>query len=964
VADGQVLIDTKIDTDGIELGVGEIKKAFSRMASEAAKLQSSGRKACEAQMQALAQASDAGAAVMEKEARKYTELIQEHEAEMNQLSALKEQFLSVGGDENSQYFQELQERSAQTAEALQFCRDKLSSIQEAGAAAASGLEQAGASAEQAAAETMAVIGPIQSMALQLSKALNYIADSAAKLPGMAKNAIVGFVSSAVEQLKKLASAARKAALALAQLVGRGLIGGLKKISSGIFGLSKNTQQSGKSFGASLKTILKYSLGIRSLYMLVNKLRSALVEGFKNLAQYSSGTNQALSGLMSSLTQCKNALATAFDPILQAAAPALNYLINLVTQAATAVAQLMSVLTGKGTYTKAVKVQQDYAKSLKGTGSAAKEAGEDAEGALAPFDKLNVMADQATSTSGGGGGADTSAADMFETVPIESSFQSMADTLKSFIQSQDWSGLGAYIANGLNIGLQKIYDAINWDNVGPRITYFVNAFTETFNSLVDNLNWDLLGRTIGAGINTIVNTLNLLIEGIDWVNLGKKLGEGANGLVDEIDWTAIGHLIGNKLMLLPQIVLGFAKEFDWSALGIGIGDLINGAIEKIDPGVLAESLSVLAKGILDGISAALKETDWQEIGNKVAEFLEQIDWSGISQSLFYAIGAALASLAEFIWGLIEDAWKSVVKWWQDVAYEDGQFTIEGLLNGISDALKNIGSWIKTNVWEPMKKGFQDAFGIHSPSTKMKELGGYLMEGLQNGISEFIPNLIEKFTEIKDRISEKWDEIKASSAEKWDGIKSTLSEKWDALKEHAGTKFGDMKDTISDLWSKIKENASELWGENGISGIVKGCINGIITMAENMANSVIRVINGLIGGINTLGINIPATPFSDAVSLKLNVPEISEVHLPRLASGTVVPPRAGEFAAILGDNNRETEVVSPLSTIEQALENVMSRMQTGTQEINLSVNLDGRQIYKTVVNLNRESKKATGRNLLLV
>jgi hypothetical protein len=79
---------------------------------------------------------------------------------------------------------------------------------------------------------------------------------------------------------------------------------------------------------------------------------------------------------------------------------------------------------------------------------------------------------------------------------------------------------------------------------------------------------------------------------------------------------------------------------------------------------------------------------------------------------------------------------------------------------------------------------------------------------------------------------------------------------------------------------------------------------------------------------------------------------------------VPPRAGEFAAILGDNNRETEVVSPLSTIEQALENVMSRMQTGTQEINLSVNLDGRQIYKTVVNLNRESKKATGRNLLLV
>jgi hypothetical protein len=38
---------------------------------------------------------------------------------------------------------------------------------------------------------------------------------------------------------------------------------------------------------------------------------------------------------------------------------------------------------------------------------------------------------------------------------------------------------------------------------------------------------------------------------------------------------------------------------------------------------------------------------------------------------------------------------------------------------------------------------------------------------------------------------------------------------------------------------------------------------------------------------------------------------------LAEGTVVPKQAGMFAAILGDNTREHEVVSPLSTIKQAL-----------------------------------------------
>lgn len=143
--------------------------------------------------------------------------------------------------------------------------------------------------------------------------------------------------------------------------------------------------------------------------------------------------------------------------------------------------------------------------------------------------------------------------------------------------------------------------------------------------------------------------------------------------------------------------------------------------------------------------------------------------------------------------------------------------------------------------------------------------------------------------------------------------------------------------------------------GIKDTVKSIANGIIVVIESM-------VNGIVKGLNRISFDIPDwSPIAAGEHFGFDIQEIS---LPRLASGTVVPPRAGEFAAILGDNNRETEVVSPLSTIEQALENVMGRMQTGAQEINLSVNLDGRQIYKTVVNLNRESKRATGKNLLLV
>ena len=86
---------------------------------------------------------------------------------------------------------------------------------------------------------------------------------------------------------------------------------------------------------------------------------------------------------------------------------------------------------------------------------------------------------------------------------------------------------------------------------------------------------------------------------------------------------------------------------------------------------------------------------------------------MADSFFEAIGSALGGLAAFLWGLIEDAWNSVVDWWHEVAYEDGKFTIKGLLNGIADALKSIGQWIKEHIFQPFIDGFKKAFVCSDP-----------------------------------------------------------------------------------------------------------------------------------------------------------------------------------------------------------------------------------------------------------
>lgn len=224
----------------------------------------------------------------------------------------------------------------------------------------------------------------------------------------------------------------------------------------------------------IMTLLKYGLGIRSLFVLFNKLRSAVVAGMSNLAQESGSTNSAISMLWGSLERLKNSLATAFAPILTAIAPILSKFIDMLSTAATYVSMFFSMLSGKKTYTRALAVQKDYAASLSDTASSAEDvadatndaadaadaAAEATEKYLSPLDDLNKMDSKSDSGSGsggggkspgaGGGGGGTGSAPMFTEEQIPNSFldnlQKVFDLLKKIkdlFMSGFWDGLGDY-----------------------------------------------------------------------------------------------------------------------------------------------------------------------------------------------------------------------------------------------------------------------------------------------------------------------------------------------------------------------------------------------------------------------------------------------------------------------------------------------------------------------------------------
>ena len=590
-----------------------------------------------------------------------------------------------------------------------------------------------------------------------------------------------------------------------------------RFAKGLLSLGRGARNTAGGFQGGLKGLLMYGLGIRSLFALVNRLRSVLTEGMNNLAQYSDSTNGSLSMLMSSLTQLKNALATAFAPILNAAAPMLNLLIQKVTAAVTALGQLFASLTGQSGFVAAKRVNQDYAKSLNSNADSAKKANKEnkkLQNTLFGFDQINKLNDNSDSddnadTSTGGG---LTPADMFESVPLDSKITDFAKKLKDAWKNADFTEIGQIVGTKLNDALNRIpWGPIQNTSrkVGKSIGTFISGFVE-----VPDLGTNI-GKTIAEAVNTGVGGINAFLDNTRWDSVGKFIGDGLNGAADTVDWPGIGHLYVQKWNAVFAVIGEAARTFKWTGFGQDLAGGLNTAITDFDWAGNGVRVGDLAKGLLNTIVAVLEQTDWRKLGNSVRTFVVSIDWSGIVSELARGFGAAFGSLGALIGGLVGEAFKSAQKYFAQKTKECGGHAVLGFFKGILDAIDGIGTWIKKNIFDPFMKGFKNVFEIHSPSKVMAEMGKYLIEGMLNGITDKISDIKQKFSEIKDTISKKWSEVQTDTSKKWKQINDDTSKKIANLRDDAKTKFEEIRSKISDKWSSVRQNTETSWNNTKTS-----------------------------------------------------------------------------------------------------------------------------------------------------
>ena len=531
---------------------------------------------------------------------------------------------------------------------------------------------------------------------------------------------IGAKNAAIQLAKLAANAIRSGISRIGKLAGSAATG-IARLGKAVLGLGRSSKRTGGDFKRSFKTILKYAFGVRSMFFLFRRLRTAVTQGLGAIAKTNPQLKASLDSLSKSFSALKGSLASAFAPIVTAVAPALVTLINLLTKAINTVGEFLAALFGQKFYARSVGTLDATGKSAKNASNNVK----DLNRQLASFDQLDILKDKDTSSSGSTG---------YENTPISQVVDDYIDKIKELFAKGQFEEIGRIIANGLNKAIQKVQDWVSWENIGPTITKGINFITGAFNGLVDGFDWANLGKTVGAGINTLINSFQLLDKGIDWKNLGRKMAEGLNGLVNSLDFEGLGKTIADKITILPIIIGNALNNIDWNKLASRFADGINSFVSEFGTRITSVNWLEIARKMTNGLNTFIQSIDWAELGNTL-----------------YKLGATLVgviktAVTNFSWGNVGTKFANLLNnfFKKKQLWADAGTTITNSLKGILDftkkffitfdakqaaddikaALKNI-KWgeIADSFWGAAKAAFgtfatfiKELFGEDNPAEK--------------------------------------------------------------------------------------------------------------------------------------------------------------------------------------------------------------------------------------------------------
>lgn len=570
---------------------------------------------------------------------------------------------------------------------------------------------------------------------------------------------------------------------------------------------------------------------------------------------------------------------------------------------------------------------------------------------------------------------------------------LADAFNGLVSAIDWYTLGAALGAGFNLALQFLVNLIyTFDWVG-----FGASLAAAVNGAVSQIDWYAVGQMLWAGFKWALETLAGFLLGLDMAQLGQAASNIAIGFFNSItetlrtiDWSQIGAQIAEFMNNIDWAGVIAAIAETLGALIPSLLELLGGFIANADPSTIVASIMILV-GL---IGLQLLPLITAAIGSFITGKISLAVTSGLN-GLLGAISPAINSIKQLLASIFSGAspLAGAAALFGGIALAAGNFF---------DMLNNGFSWLN-EILMIVGTGLA-AIGAIILGAPAAVAG--VVAGIVAAVATLVVLIAQHWEEIKAGFIAVWDSIKAVFATVaewvntnviqpvaefftglWNTIKTLASDAWAGIQEIWGAVSAWFNETViqpvgeffSGLWDGIRQTASDVWNaivevwqaagswfEEHVTGpigkafeavgdFIKGVFNKIIGFIEGIINKVIDGVNWLIEQLNK--IQIPGT------DIGVNIPKIKEISLPRLATGAVVPPNR-EFLAMLGDNKKETEIVSPLSTMKQALmEALQESGAAGGGDVTIVVNLDGREVARNTVRHINQMTRSGGKSPLL-
>lgn len=799
--------------------------------------------------------------------------------------------------------------------------------------------------------------------------------------------------------------------------------------------TEKAKSSTSGFAGRLKSLALSLLIFNQVSKAFRTLSSSISAGFTNMYNDDERFKASIDSLKASVLTLQNAFAAAFRPIADVAVPYIQKFVEWLTAAVNLLGQFFAALTGRKTYTRAIK---QTAKASEEAAEAAKEETDAMKKQLSQLDKLNNLTSEDNKKKGkdkDDSGAGTGI--MFEEVPIDSRIQEIADKVRNILSKlfaplkKAWDKEGKFVMKAWKYALGEVRKLIKdigrdfltvWQqektikvfedllrilgDIGLVIGHLARNFREAWNENETGLHiLENIRDIIGVIVHNFRLAADETVKWADKLDFGPLLeaferfseslipvADALSGILSDFYTEVLLPLgkwtIEKGLPELLDVFTAFNNKVNWQALR----DNLKEFWQHLEPfaETVGEGLIIFIERVSDALADFINSEAFDDFLTKIEEWMDSVSPEDVADALvgiaealialkiallgFNAISALVGvftTIKSFL-GFLAGFGSMIAKGAGLVA--SGVGNIIAAIGGILPALAlvaaavigwKIGEWINekllgvdtpsfTEMMEGIKSSFTDGSwreALHLWGEDIKwawtEIWGYVKEDFSNSI---LGEILGSFTDgtWKEALDLWGDDIYnafvtlGERQEEWlKSLKEKWSSTWSDIKGKIDDKIGSIRSTVGSAidWLKSKLDALKssfnIW--TGVSG-------GI------------RTSNARGGGASRMASTYAANPAIAA---------LADMPIPGYATGQVIPRSMKQHLAILGDNTRETEVVSPLSTIEQAVMNAMAKVGGvgiggGSLTVEIPVILNGNEIGRAVQKFDSEFFKQNGRH----